>query len=648
MKENRKSENSKLTMWKERYSKALSAYSDCLRKISERDDAYRGSVSPRKNYVDNDKEKSADTHRRNIIYELIETQIDTAIPQPKVTAKRKEDEGLAKTIEDMLRDELDRLSFEILNDRSERMTPIQGGSFYLCEWDESKRTHTTIGENVITLLNPKQVIPQAGLTELEEMEYLFVKVPKTKEYIKRQYHVELDEQDGEEEPEIRNADGDTDNSNDLVTQYIAYYRQENGSIGMYSWVLDTELCDIEDYQARKRFICAECGASVLPPSNSGSSKCLMCGSKKIKESSSDGEFINRPIKLSDGQEIYADELNPVNIPFYKPDIFPVVLQRNVSQFNSFLGGSDVDAIFDQQATTNRISSRIIEKLLTGGTLTTLPSDAAIRTDNAIGKTLPIANAADRDKISQIDLTCDISQEMAFLAQIYEEARQTLGITDSFQGRNDSTATSKVAKEFAAKQSAGRLESKRQMKNFAYSKLFEILFKFKLAYADEPRPVLSKSPEGEQIYEEFNRYDFLRIDASGELYWNDDFEFSVDASSSLASNREAMWQETRNNFETGAFGDPSSLETLILFWSKMDMLHYPGAGETKRYLTDIKRQQEQAAQQQMAQQESQMSNLLSQIDSRAREDAMTASNRQAVQNNSQKAQSGANDIAGLFT
>ena len=36
-----------------------------------------------------------------------------------------------------------------------------------------------------------------------------------------------------------------------------------------------------------------------------------------------------------------------------------------------------------------------------------------------------------------------------------------------------------------------------------------------------------------------------------------------------------------NLQTGAFGDPSSTETLILFWSKMEELHYPGAGETKK-------------------------------------------------------------------
>ena len=53
-----------------------------------------------------------------------------------------------------------------------------------------------------------------------------------------------------------------------------------------------------------------------------------------------------------------------------------------------------------------------------------------------------------------------------------------------------------------------------------------------------------------------------------------------------------------NLQTGAFGDPADMNTLILFWQKMDELHYPGAGETKQYL-------EARLQEQMIQQEEMM-------------------------------------------
>ena len=110
-----------------------------------------------------------------------------------------------------------------------------------------------------------------------------------------------------------------------------------------------------------------------------------------------------------------------------------------------------------------------------------------------------------------------------------------------------------------------------------------------------------------------RFDFLEQDESGEWVWNDQFLFSCDTSAPLAANREAMWQETRMNLQTGAFGDPAQIETLILFWSKMELLHYPGAGETRAYLEEaLKRreaekqqmQQQQMLQRQMQQQQAQ--------------------------------------------
>ena len=180
-----------------------------------------------------------------------------------------------------------------------------------------------------------------------------------------------------------------------------------------------------------------------------------------------------------------------------------------------------------------------------------------------------------------------------------------------------------------------------MKDAAYAALFEAMFKFKLAYADEPRPVVSHDTRGNAEYRAFNRYDFLDRDEAGQWHWNDRFLFSCDTSAPLASNREAMWQETRMNLQTGAFGDPASLQTLVLFWTKMEMLHYPGAGETKSYLEEELRRQAQmqqaqmqmqmAMQQQQAQMEAQAqeAEIAGNVISQARQDAHRAAvSRQA--------------------
>ena len=694
-----KTDKTKLRIWQERLTKNQAAFDGEVAKMDAREELYRGSDALRAMVRGDRKEKTP--HVRNICAELIEAQVDSNIPQPKVTACREKDEHLAKLIEDMLRNEMDALPFEEINDIMERTVPIQGGAAFLVEWDNTKRTHYTVGELSITQLHPKQLVPQDGVyTSVEDMDYIILKIPQTKEYIKRRYNVDV-EDETEQEPDVKGALETS--ADDLVTQYIAYYRNDKGGIGLYSWVNDTQLEDLDDYQARRLKRCATCGAveplnpeptkapvPIMPgitgapgmpdltglPSGTGPSEmlqppeaiaivipetagngekiCPQCGSSEWTDSAEDHEELFMPIKRSDGSVIPGAIAPgvPTKIPFYKPNIYPVILQKNVSLFGQLLGDSDLDKIADQQNTINRIEAKIIDKLLMSGSYITLPDEASIKVDADDMKVIRPGNAATKNLIDVYDLQGNVEQDLTYLRQTYEESRQIIGVTDSFQGRQDRTATSGKAKEFAAAQTAGRLESKRVMKHAAYAKLFEAMFKFKLAYADEPRPVVSMDIHGKRKYDTFNRYDFLEQDAAGEWCWNDRFLFSCDTTAPLASNREAMWQETRMNLQTGAFGDPTNPATLILFWSKMEMLHYPGAGETRAYIEEEMRKQQEREQQmmQMMQKQQQMQaaqtagpelqdkqriveqrresrqlppDAMAQIDNKARQDALAA-------------------------
>ena len=590
-----------LALWQARLQRNESAYSHRLAAMDERERIYKGSRKIDKRVIGDYTDEAA--HVRNLTAEIIEAQVNSSIPQPKVTAMRQEDEYKAKLIEDMLRNELNRLPMEQLNDQQERTVPIQGGGMFLVEWDNTQRSHTTVGELVVSLLHPKQVIPQDGVyTGVEDMDYIILKMPQTKEYIKRRYGVDV-KSETEQEPDVK-SEANQSPADDMVTQYIAYYRNSKGGIGLYSWVCDTELEDIDDYQARRVKRCKQCGEAKPLDGD----VCPKCGAKDWTSEVQEYETLTQPVVQSNGNVIMpyyvmADgSMIPTMIPYYKPDIYPIVLQKNVSIFGEFLGDSDVDKIKDQQNTANRIETKIVEKLVKSGSYLVLPDEAVIRADAEDMKVIRPGSAASAQLISVKDMEGNITQDLTYLAQVYEEARQIIGITDSFQGRKDTTATSGVAKEFSAAQAAGRLESKRVMKDAAYAQLFEAMFKFKLAYADEPRPVTSRDLQGNTTYEEFNRYDFLEQDVTGEWYWNDQFLFSCDTSTPLANNREAMWQETRENLQTGAFGDPTDVRTLILFWTKMELLHYPGAADTKAFLEQrLQEQQEMMMQQQMIQQ-----------------------------------------------
>lgn len=712
----------KLTRWQKRLADSNAAYSKEVQKMDERERIYNGENTLRP-LVPGDTKKNGQpkktSHVRNIVFENIESQVSSSIPSPKVTPRRKKDEHLAAVIEHFLRNELDRLPFETMNDMAERTVPIQGGVGFLVEWDNSKRTHNTVGEVEVSVIHPKQFAPQPGVyTGIKDMDWFIIKIPTTKEAVRRRYGIDVSDE-GEQEPQVRGT-GNEDTADDALTQYVGFETNEKGGINRYSWVNDIELEDLENYQARRQPTCAKCGrvrplpgqilfnnvedtlGNLLPdpargfsgglipqemadrelagrlmaaqmaqgvmegtggaledipvepetqePKRYDGGPCPWCGSEEFTTKEQEFEQVMLPIRTAGGVSVEGatpgiDDngravMQPTMIPFYKPDVYPIILQRSVSVYGKLLGNSDVDQIRDQQNTVNRIEQKIIDRLVKAGTRITLPDKANLRTDPEDGERWYLGNAADKAMIGLYDFKGDLQYELLYLANVYEEARQILGITDSFQGRQDSTATSGKAKEFSAAQAAGRLESKRTMKNAAYAEMFELMFKFWLAYSDEPRPVSFQNYKGETEYEEFNRYDFLEQDEDGQWYWNDQFLFSCDTSAPLASNREAMWQETRMNLQTGAFGDPSSTETLILFWSKMEELHYPGAGTTKQYLEDkLERERQQAmvaqqmqmqqmamqaAQQQAAAGGGQLPQGLEQaVDEKARQDALAA-------------------------
>lgn len=654
----------KLDQWKERLSKADTAYAPEVAKMDHREELYRGKRELT-GLVDADMAKDT-PHVRNIVFENIESQISSAFPMPKVTPLRKEDEHLAEKIEHFIRNEMERLPFDLINDMAERTVPIQGGVGFLVEWDNNVRTHSTVGAVDVALIHPKQFAPQPGVyTGIRDMDWFIIKQPTTKEEVWRSYGKSVYDS-AEEEPELRGS-GAQSTADDMVTKYIGYAVGENGGIDKFVWVNDVVLEDIPDYQSRRVPVCCKCGrhrplhgqviqneqwlqplSAEQPedvavdaaqqmamqlaygaPIEQGNlldmipvepdepaviydgGPCPWCGCEDFEDEQKEYEQVMLPVRAGRDLKIPGNSighnkagepvLKPTLIPFYKPNTMPILLQKSVSVYGQLLGNSDVDVMEDQQNTIKRLQRKIIDRIMKAGTRITLPDRPDVRMDPNDGEVIYIGQAADKQLIDVYDFKGDLQYEMAMVAQAYEESRQELGINDSFQGRRDPTATSGKAKEYAASKAAGRLESKRVMKNAAYAQLFELIFKNWLAYSDEPRPVFYRDHEGAAQYEQISRYDFLERDAAGQYWWNDQFLFSCDSAAPLASNREAMWQEARMNLQTGAFGDPKATETLILFWSKMEELHYPGAAATKKFLeerlvTEQERQQMLAAMQ----------------------------------------------------
>lgn len=605
---NKAAENKTLKKWQRRLEDAKTKYADARKTMKLYEDYYNGERTVRANPNTGKTPTKVSANVRNIVYELIESQVDVAIPMPKVRAIHAEDDELAKKIEHMLENKIITLDLAKINDLMERVTPVQGADFFYVQWDPNKGLHSEIGDLKVTEIHPKKLIPQPGMTELEDMDYFFIQEVMTKNAVKKAYGVDVSEAENDQ-PEIFG-----NKNEDIVTVTTAMYKNEKGGIGCYTWCDTFELLDIEEYQARQLDHCAKCGTVMQ------NGVCPSCGGKKAKKMPEDYEEIVEGIEVKmditgeDGRSIKRnvdpfeevpevdEEGNPIpqvdengnlvmdtygqpvpmmkkvrkKIPYYKPNVYPVVQRRNISDVDKFLGKSDSEVLMDQQDTIKKLGDKINEKLLKGGSYVTLPNGKKIETNDKELKIIRVDNAQEAQLVNVINVQPNVSNDLNYLEQNYNWAKSTSGISDSFQGKYDASATSGTAKQYSINQSAGRLESKRTMKNTAFAKLYELMFKFWLAYADQDTEITSTDASGQTVYEGLNRKEFLRMDANQEFYWDDEFIFTTDPTSTLMQNREMMWQSTDMKLQSGAFGQIGDLETSRAYWTIMKANGYPNA------------------------------------------------------------------------
>ena len=618
-----------LKTWKKRLEESLENYASDKNRMKTYQGYYDGDRSvaqdPNSSYSPSKKASNV----RNIVYELIESQVDSSIPMPKVRAIHPEDEELAKKLEHYLENKIKTTKLPLLNDMMERNVPVQGGDFFHVQWDANAGLHSQIGDIKVSEIHPKKLIPQPGMVEIEEMDYFFVQELYTKKKVKAIYGVSV-EDCGNDYTDLAGEQSSTASINsDIVTVNTAYYHNEHGGVGIFVWC-DTEiLLDLDDYEARYLDHCAKCGAVMQ------NGVCPECGSKKVKkmpeeyEEMAEGMEVKTSYPMADGtfsrnidpfteeevpqmdengQPVMNEMGQPVmevrkvkrKIPYYKPNIYPVVLRKNITQNDKLLGGSDVAVIIDQQDTVKKLGSKINEKLLKGGSFVTLPAGIDVEKTDKELKILRVRNAADKSLIDVINVQPNVQNDLSYEETNYNWAKSALGITDSFQGKFSSSEVSGTARQYAINQAAGRLESKRTLKNEAFAKLYEYMFKFWLAYSDQSSAIISTDSNGTANYDEIDRHEFLKIDSAGEFYWDDEFLFETDPTSTLMQNREALWNQTDLKLQSGAFGPVGDLETARAYWTIQKANGYPNAAIILNIIEQrIKEQQEMAMQAQQA-------------------------------------------------
>jgi hypothetical protein len=585
---NTEEENELVSKFVDLYTMAKNARNSCEHaspeNISKWRKAYLGTLNALKQ--DGTESEKRSRQLRKMAYEIIESKVDNSIPAPKMQPRYKSDLPLVNITENYLKFNANRILTKYNNDKSERATYVDGTGWYKVGWDSLSSSHERSGDLRIDFFTVDKIIPQPGVNDYKQLEYIFELNSVSTSKIYQLYNKVIESTSG----------------NGLVDIVSCYYLNDNGIVGLFMWAENTRqvICNEEDWQIRKLRKCKTC-AETVPQSD----MCPICGSKKFS-------FVNAEIDILDEDlyEIYnpyevGETDNPqlrdkyesrifiekgTEIPFYHVRQLPFVPRPAISSVDSIYGISEVKIILEMQDAINKVYSKAVDKTLKSGAVVTKPEKLKINDNDGSFKIIGVRSAEEAQMVNTKQIMADTSQDIMIAATLYDSGKASSGVTASFQGVRDTTATSGKAKQFSAMQTAGRIESLRVMKSAAFAGLYELAFKYLLAFSDESRKFTRVLPNGTEVEEIWNKYMFLAKDKYGTIYYRDDFVFDTDAASTLSENRVQMWQETQDKFINGAFGVPNDPRTLTLFWNVMDSLQYPlskvalaGIKETEQHL-----------------------------------------------------------------
>lgn len=620
----------------EYYSRAANVKSAQKDRFDKYDAQYRGSHEIDGYITDeegNVTEKAKDCEAVwNITFEQIEGSIDTDIPQPFVTPANRCRHSIrnARRIENLIKMQMDRLPFEEYNDTQERTVKKFGTGATNTEWDVTQVSHSDVGDVQVTMLRPHAIFPQPGIKDINDVDYVFVDYLTTRSEIKRRYSLSEDElDDAYLKADQQVEDDDVSADEDVVTLTVMWYRNDAGDICRYVYSGDLVLEDDDDYYSRKVEYCRHCGRrrqicemneckkpdyymekrdydELVEDIQCSDGRVIPAMSPVIKNGELQMETVKMPVQNPDGSqatalvggielpqfmEVQVPKMRPTRLPFYKPRTLPVSIRYNIRDDDSFWGISDCEIIREEQQGCNKLTSRIQEATMKAGAALGVPEDVEFAPSNGIFETvmnLP-ANVS-KDQILTFAYAIDISQWIVERENLTERAKRKIGVSDSFLGQADSSAKSGYAKSIQVAQSAGRMASKKIMKQSFYANLFRTFFELYLAFADEPRAIYHADEECQEYAEErFNPKDYYEFDfKTGEWYVDDNYQFAIDMNGAIEQQYPTLWELVKSDYLAGMYGDPASIDTQIQAWQHLEQLKYPFARnivEAKRKLRE---------------------------------------------------------------
>lgn len=577
-------ENMLVNLWRQKFLIAVAEYEKSRsnpQKVKLWRDAYEGIIYK----TDENGNTTSETVKplRRLAYELIEDKVNPRIPAPKMSPRYHADLVPVNATEHLIKHEMDKMLSEETHNESEHSTLIDSTSWFKVSWNPFDNTHERSGMPMVEVCPIDTVFPQPGIYDYKRLEYIFERSTITQAQCKDLFGRTVLSPD----------------NNDLVEIITTYYLNEDRHLGRFIWVEATGqvLANELEWAMRKRRECAKCH-KVVPIA----AECPVCGSKhlhyvSVKEErlTEDMVMVTNPYRAGTTMDIKQDvnQLDEAQtipagtvIPHYLIRQLPFVPRRNTKLARSLYGISEVELMLENQEETNRFLNKASRKSAASKTYITKMRDTAITNENDELSYIDVDDPKEVSAIQPKQVMSDINEEMAMAATLYDYAKSTSGITNTDQGKADTTARSGKAKQIQLAASEQRKQAPSTMRDAAYAGLYELIFKFMLAFSDEERSFVNILPDGTQREEIWSKYMFLNRDEDGNFYYRDDFAWSVDTASDITQDRMAMWQLIDQDYLNGTMGNEiDPVRAMKMYWQMKDQFGYPTAKFALAFIND---------------------------------------------------------------
>jgi hypothetical protein len=521
---------------------------------------------------------------KKVAYELIESKVISLLPGPKMSPRYYSDIMVVNATEALINHEIDRMLSEEVHDESEHSCLIDGTTWLKVEWDPFDNTNERSGMPKVINCPVDTVYPQPGVYDYKKLEYIFEDKTLTLSTI-------LDLYDRQVTPS---------NGSDLVDVVEVYYLTRNRTVGHLVYTRDSLIVLANDVEWGMRKIrqCTKCKSIVRI-----AEECPLCGNKHFEYRALTEEILIEDLTYIENKFRSGESTDPeddaeqengtktipkgTRIPYYLVRQLPFVPKRTIKLPKSMYGISEVQLALEEQDSINKLLNKAEAKSAASKAWVTKLKDTNIDDSDQEIAYIEIESAQEGQAIQVKQVMADISEELAMVRVLYENTKSAQGITDTDQGKKDPTATSGKAKEAQLMASAQRQSASKIQRNTAYAGVYELIFKYLLAYSDEQRAFVAQMPDGTYREEIWSKYMFLaKSDNTHEWYYREDFAWSVDSVAYITKDREMMWQLIDRDFLNGSTGsaiDPQ--RALKLYWHMKDQYGYPTAKFAIKFLEE---------------------------------------------------------------